>query len=63
MGWAVRGSNPHEGVILASVHTGLYVHPTSYTMRIGLFSVAKRPMRDINHPTPFSAEVKERVEL
>ena len=60
---AVRGSNPHESVIFASVQTGPWVHPASYTMRTGLFSVVKRPVRGTNHPTSFSAEVKERVQL
>jgi len=37
-------------------------HPASYTMGIGSFPGVKRPGRVVEHPTPFSAEVKERVE-
>jgi len=63
MDFAVRGSNPYEGVIFASVQTGPWVHPASYTMRTGLVSVTKWTVRGINHSTSFSAKVKERVEL
>jgi hypothetical protein len=38
-------------------------HPASYTMGTGLFPGLKRPERAINHPPPFSAEVKEIVDL
>ena len=47
----------------ASVHTGPGDHPASYTMGTGSFSGIKRPGRGVDHPTPSSAEVKERVEL
>ena len=35
----------------------------SYTIGANSFSGVKRPGRGVNHPPPFSAEVKERVEL
>jgi hypothetical protein len=38
-------------------------HPASYTMGTGLFSGLKEPWRGVNHQPPFSAEVKERVEI
>jgi len=38
-------------------------HPASYTMGIGSFSGVKRPGRDVDHPPPSGAEVKERVDL
>ena len=37
--------------------------PASYTMGTGSFPGVKRPGRGFQHPTPSSAEVKERVEL
>jgi len=47
----------------AAVHPGPGTHPASYTMGTGSFPGAKRPGRDVDHPTPSSAQVKERVEL
>jgi len=38
-------------------------HPTSYTMGTGSFPGVKQPGRGIDHPSPSSAEVKERVEV
>jgi len=38
-------------------------HPVSYTMGTGSFPAVKRPERDVDHPPPSSAEVKESVEL
>jgi hypothetical protein len=38
-------------------------HPAYYTMGTGSFPGVKRPGRGVDHPTPYSAEVKERVEL
>jgi len=46
----------------APVHTDPEAHPASYTMGTGSIPVVKRPELGV-HPTPFSAEVKERVEL
>jgi len=47
----------------APVQTGPGAHPASYTMGTGSFLGVNRPGRGIDHPPPFSAEVKERVEL
>jgi hypothetical protein len=53
--WGARFSAP--------VQTGPGNHPASYTMGTGSFPGVKRPGRGVDHPTPSSAEVKERVEL
>jgi hypothetical protein len=47
----------------AHVQTGPGAHPASYTMGTGSFPGAKWPRRDFDHPSPSSAEVKERVDL
>jgi hypothetical protein len=45
----------------ALVHTDQGAHPASYTICTWSFSGVKRPGRDVDHPPPSSAEVKERV--
>jgi len=45
------------------VQNGPGAHPASYTMGAGSFPSVSRPMRGVNHPTPPSAEVKERIGL
>jgi hypothetical protein len=52
--WGARCSAP--------VHTGLGAHPASYTMGIGSFPTVRQPGHG-NHPSPCSAEVKERIGL
>ena len=47
----------------APVQTGPGAYPASYTMGTGSFPIAKRPGRDVDHPTPSSVQVEERVEL
>ena len=47
----------------APVQTGPGAHPVSYTMGTGSFPEVKRPGRGVDHPPPYSAEVKERVSL
>ena len=47
----------------APFQTGPGAHPASYTMGTGSFPGVKRLGRDVYHPRPYSAEVKERVEL
>jgi hypothetical protein len=47
----------------APVQTCPGAHLASYKMATELFQRVKRPGRGVNHPPPFSAEVKERVEL
>jgi hypothetical protein len=53
--WGTRFSAP--------VQTDPGAHPASYTMGTGSLPGVKRPGRDIDHPLPSGAEVKERVEL
>jgi hypothetical protein len=47
----------------APVHTGSETHPPSYRMGTGSFPGVKRPRRGVEHSTPSSSEVKERVQL
>jgi hypothetical protein len=47
----------------APVQTSPRVNPVSYTMGTGSFSGVNQPGRGVDHPTQFSAEVKEKVEL
>jgi hypothetical protein len=47
----------------APVQSGPGAHPASYTMDTGSFPGVKRPGRGADHPTPPSAEGKERVKL
>ena len=47
----------------ANVQTGPGAHPVLYTMGTGSFPGVKRLGCGIDHPPPYSAEVKERVEL
>jgi len=53
--WGVRFSAP--------VQTGAGAHPASHTMGTASFPVVKWPGRAVDHPLPYSAEVKESVEL
>ena len=46
----------------ALVQTGPGAHPASYTMGTRSFQGEKQPRRDVDHPTPSSTNVKERVE-
>jgi len=45
----------------ATVQVGPGAHPASYTMDTGSFPGVKRPGRKVDHPSPSTAEVKERV--
>ena len=47
----------------APVQTGHAAHPASYTVGNVSFPGLKRPGRGVDHPSPSSVEVKERVEL
>ena len=47
----------------APIQTDSEAHPAFYTMSTGSFPGAKRPGLGVDHPPPYSAEVKERVEL
>ena len=53
--WGVRFST--------TVRTGTGGHPASYTTGTGSFPGVKRPGRGVDHPPPYSAEIKEKVEL
>jgi len=45
--------------ISVPIQTSPGVHPVSYTMGTGSFQGTKQPGRDVDHPPPFSTEVKE----
>ena len=47
----------------AAVQTGPGTHPAYYTMGTELLPGAKRQGRLVNHPSPFSADVEEKVEV
>ena len=47
----------------APVQTGPGAHPASCTMGTRSLPGVKRPGRGVDRPCPFSAEVKERVDL
>ena len=47
----------------APVQTYPGAHPAPYTMGTGSVPGVKRPGRGVDHPTPSSVEVKERIEL
>jgi len=49
--------------ISAPVQTGPGTHPASYTMGTGSIPGGKRPVRGVDHPPAWSADVKKRVEL
>jgi hypothetical protein len=53
--WGARFSAP--------VQTGAGTHPAFCTMGTGSFTGVKRPGRGVDHPLPYSSEVKERIEL
>ena len=53
----------YEAIFSAYVQTGPGILPFSCTMSNGSFPWVKRPGRGIDHPPPFSAEVKEGVQL
>ena len=72
-GWHSRYSNslrtwwPGDRILVGvrfstPIQAGPRARPASYTMGITSFPVVKRPGR-VDHPTPSSAMVKERVEL
>jgi hypothetical protein len=47
----------------ALVQAGPVAHPASNTMGTVSFPGLKRPERGVDHPSPSSAKVKERIEL
>jgi len=63
MGWMFQ-----DGILVGVkfstlIQTDPGAHPTSHTVGAGSFLRVKWPGRGAHHPPPFSAEVKERVEL
>lgn len=52
-----------EARFSVSVQTDPVAHPVSFTMPTGCFPGVKRLRRGADHPTRFSAQVKERLEL
>jgi hypothetical protein len=62
---AVTVSSVKIGAVRAQLCSGRYaisIH-TIHTMSTGSFPGVKRPGRGFDHPPPYSAEDKERVEL
>jgi len=45
------------------VHTGCGAQPVACAVTTGFFPGVKQPELGFNHPSPSSAEVKERVEV
>jgi hypothetical protein len=63
-GWTVWGSNPGGGEIFHTRPDRPWaLHSLLYNEHRVYFPAVKRPGRDVNHPPPFSVEVKEREEL
>ena len=62
-GWTVRISNPGRDEISAPFQTGPGSHNLLCSAYRLPFPGVKRPGRGVDHPSPASAEVKERVEL
>jgi hypothetical protein len=54
---------PVRARFFVPVLTGSGAHLIFYTMGTESFTGVKRPVRDVDHPHPSNAEVKERVEL
>jgi len=63
MGGMVLGSNPVGMRFSALVHTGPWAHPAFYVTGTRSFPGEKQLGHGIDHPSPSSAKVKERVEL
>jgi hypothetical protein len=59
----VRGSNLYGGQILCTHPDQLWGPPALLYSGYRVYPEVKRPERGIDHPLPFSAEVKERLEL
>jgi len=45
------------------LQTGPWAHPASYTMVTRFYPGVKWPGHGVDHPPPYSAKVKDRVEL
>jgi hypothetical protein len=63
-GWTFQGSNPGGSELLRTRPDWPWGPPSLlYDGYPVFFPGVKRPGRDVNHPLPSSAEVKERVQL
>jgi hypothetical protein len=63
-GWTGRGSNPGGEEIFRTYPDQSWGPPSvQYNGSRVSFPGVKRSGRGVNHPSPFSAEVKERIEL
>ena len=51
---------PVGTIFRAPVQTGPGAHPASYTVGTGSFPAVKWPERGVDHPPPYSAEVKKK---
>jgi hypothetical protein len=63
MGWTVRGSNPGGGEIFLTCPDRPWGLLSLLYNGYGYFPEVKRPGRGVDHTSPSSAEVKERVGL
>jgi hypothetical protein len=63
--WAGRSGDriPVGATFYPPVQTGPGAYPASYTMGTGSFPGVRRPEHGVDHPLPYSAEVKDRVYL
>jgi hypothetical protein len=61
--WTVRGSNPGDGEIFRARPERSWGPRSPLYNGYRVFPGVKRPVRGVNHPPTFSAEVKETVEL
>jgi len=63
MGWTVQGLNSDGGEIFCTHPDQPWGPPSLLYNGYWVSSGGKWPGRGIDHPSPYSAEVKERVEL
>jgi hypothetical protein len=63
MGWTVGESNPGGGKIFRNRPDCPWGPPSLLYNGYRVFPGVKRPERGVDHPTPSTAEGKERVEL
>ena len=54
---------PVGAIFPTPVQTDSGLHPASYTMGTGSFRLVKRPGRGVDHPPPYSADVKKKIKL
>jgi hypothetical protein len=59
---SLRAGRSGVRIPVGGVQTGRGAYPASYTKGTGSFPGVKRPGRGVDHPSPSSAEITERVE-